>query len=85
MAETEKLTFPILVDEDLVVTKSYGILNEGNPSVPHPTVVIVDKAGTVRFVHLDEDYRRRPAPEEVLSALKEAVESEAPPSEAAAP
>ena len=69
MVESEGLGFPVLVDEELEAAKSYGILNEDNPTVPHPTVVVVDEGGTVRFVHLDENYRRRPAPEVILDAL----------------
>lgn len=71
MVETEKLTFSILVDKDLRVIKDYGILNEASPTVPHPTVVVIDRAGIVRFVHLDENYRLRPAPEVILEALRE--------------
>lgn len=65
------ITFPLLIDADSAVIKAYGILNEKHGAVPHPTVVIVDMAGVVRFVHLDEDYRRRPPAATILDALKE--------------
>ena len=66
-----ELTFPLLIDAELEATKAYGILNEKQPKVPHPTVVIVDREGVVRFFHLDEDYTQRPAPSVILDALKE--------------
>ncbi len=77
LVKSEDLTFPVLVDADLEATKAYGILNQDNPTVPHPTVVVVDRAGIVRFVHLDEDYRRRPAPDVILDALRELPAEEA--------
>jgi len=67
------LSFPILVDAELETIEAYGIVNEASGKVPHPTVVVVDKEGVVRFVHLDEDYRRRPSPETVVEALRRAV------------
>ena len=70
MVEQGKLTFPVLFDVDNAVTKAYGILNEKNTTVPHPTVVVVDPEGTVRWFHLDEDYTRRPTPETVLEAVE---------------
>lgn len=41
--------------------------------MPHPTVVILDADGVVRFFHLDENYRRRPRPETLVEALREIV------------
>lgn len=38
--------------------------------MPHPTVAIVDLEGVVRFFHLDEDYKRRPAPAVIVEALE---------------
>jgi peroxiredoxin len=63
---------PVLLDEGLAVTKAYGITNEKSGKVPHPTVVVIDAEGVVRWVHLDEDYRRRPTPDTVLDAVREA-------------
>lgn len=76
MAEKEGLTMPILLDDDLAVVKSFGILNEKSPKVPHPTVVVIDPQGIVRFFHLDEDYRRRPPAADVLAAVKEVAGGE---------
>jgi len=76
MVQDQGLSFPILRDPDLAVIRAYGILNEKSGKVPHPTVVILDPEGVVHWVHLDEDYRRRPTPETVLKAVR-AMKSEA--------
>ncbi len=65
------ITFPLLIDADLTATKAYGILNEKQDGVPHPTVAIVDREGVVRFFHLDENYRQRPPVETLLDAVRE--------------
>lgn len=70
MREKMGLSFPTLVDADLAATKAYGILNEQNGKLPHPTALIVDKKGIVRFVRIDEDYSKRPPSEDLLTALK---------------
>jgi len=69
MAQKEGLEFPILLDDDLAAAKAFGILNEASPKVPHPTVVVVDGKGIVRFFHLDENYRRRPPAQEIVEAV----------------
>lgn len=67
------LTFPLLSDPDSETIRRYGILNEAHGAIPHPTAVVIDTAGVVRFVRVDEDYRQRPRPEELLAALDEAA------------
>jgi peroxiredoxin len=71
MVEKEGLEFPVLVEADLQATQAYGILNQKSPKVPHPTVLVIDREGIVRFFHLDENYRRRPKPEVILEALRD--------------
>ena len=65
------MTIPLLVDEGSEVIRAYGILNQGQGDVPHPTVVLVDKEGVVRFFHLDENYQRRPPVETLIEAARE--------------
>lgn len=65
-------------DAELETTVAYGARNMEPPSLPHSTVVLVDKQGIVRFVRVDEDYRRRPPPDEVLAAIKALGESDTP-------
>jgi peroxiredoxin len=66
----EGLAFPFLLDPDAGTIKRYGVHNEADERmIPHPTALIIDKAGIVRFVRVDENYRERPAVEELLEAL----------------
>lgn len=73
------LGFPVLFDAELKIIAAYGVRNTDFPSLPHPTVVLVDKQGIVRFVQVDEDYRRRPPPDDLLTAIKALGESDAQP------
>lgn len=66
----EGLEMPFLLDPDATTIKQYGVYNEGDERViPHPTALIIDKEGAVRFVRVDENYRERPSVEELLEAL----------------
>lgn len=67
------LTFPTLMDPDLSVARNYGVLNEKSPKVPHPTALVINKAGELIYVRVDEDYAQRPSTEELLDALRTAV------------
>lgn len=67
--DNEGLEFPILLDPENRVSISYGLLNEENPTVPHPTAIVIDTDGVVRYVRVDENYRVRPSPTELLTVL----------------
>ena len=67
----EGLEFPFLLDPDATTIRQYGVFNEEHMRVvPHPTALIIDKDGIVRFVRVDEDYKQRPAVEELMEALR---------------
>ena len=67
----EGLEMPFLLDPEAEVIKAYGVYNEENDRVlPHPTALIIDKQGVVRYVRVDENYRVRPSVEELLQALE---------------
>ena len=69
-ADVEGIEIPFLLDMDAEIIRRYGVLNEASERViAHPTAVIVDKAGVVRFVRVDENYRERPPLEELVEAL----------------
>ena len=61
------LTF--LSDEDLAVITSWGLANPTNPKVPHPTAMIIDGDGVIRYLRQDVDYKHRPTADEILAAL----------------
>lgn len=65
-------------DAVLAKYKGFGVDLEaasGQPHhlLPHPAVYIVDKAGVIRFAHVNEDYKVRLEPQEVLEAAKAAI------------
>jgi peroxiredoxin len=50
---------------------SYGIRNENHDrTVPHPTVIVVDREGVARFVVSDENHRVRPPSLAVVAAVE---------------
>jgi len=69
LRQDEGLEFPILLDSENTVSISYGLLNEDNPKVPHPTALVIDTSGVIRYLRVDEDHRVRPSAEELLEAL----------------
>lgn len=70
---SQGLEFPMLSDAGLETIRRYGILKEEGAEIPHPTAIIVDRAGKVAYVRVDEDYRvRPPTATELLPALEAA-------------
>ena len=63
------LTIPLLSDADLTAIGAYGILNE-RQEIAHPASFVIDRGGVVRYAREDVDYRVRPAPDELLAALR---------------
>jgi len=69
LSRDKGLEFPILVDAEAATVKAYGILNTAHGGIPHPTALIIDTDGIVRYVRVDEDYTVRPTPEELFDVL----------------
>ncbi len=69
-ASKDGLGFPLLLDSGSETIKTYGILNQKQGEIPHPTVAIIDTKGIVRFFHMDQNYRHRPDPWLILAVLK---------------
>ena len=69
LRDDESVDFPILIDPGNRVSISYGLLNEDNPKVPHPTAVVIDIEGVIRYIRVDENYRVRPPVDELLGAV----------------
>jgi peroxiredoxin len=63
------IEFVMLSDADLQVTTLYGLVNRQKPDVPHPTTILIDAAGVVRYIRVDGDYSKRPPIEEILDAV----------------
>jgi len=70
LRQSQGLTYLNLMDPGSATIKRYGILNEAQGEIPHPTAVVIDKRGIVRFVRVDEDYKKRPTNGELLEAIR---------------
>jgi peroxiredoxin len=69
-AGAKGITFPLLSDADLAVTKRFGVVNDARGTMAHPTTLVIDRKGTVRFVRIDFDFTKRPAAADLLAFLK---------------
>ena len=64
------LTFPHLMDPGSKVIQSYGFLNEEDGEIPHPTTLVLDPDGVVRFLEINVNFRQRPPMAKVIEALQ---------------
>jgi len=62
--------FPFLEDKNHKVIDRYGLLNPTGQGWPHPSTYVIDPQGVVRWKFVEVDYRKRPANEQILAALK---------------
>lgn len=62
--------FPMLSDLDHRVIDRYGLLNDKSQRViPHPTTLVVDRKGVIRWRFTEVDYRIRPSNEDILKQV----------------
>lgn len=69
-AEVRGITFPLLADSGLEVTKRYGVLNDASRNMAYPATLVIDRKGVVRFVRIDVDFTKRPPVADLLAFLK---------------
>jgi len=66
--------FRMLQDPDHAVVDRYGLYNaEGSTEerpLPHPTTLVIDREGIVRWKAVETDYRLRPTTADILSAIR---------------
>ncbi|MBX9852050.1 MAG: peroxiredoxin family protein [Cytophagaceae bacterium] len=60
--------FPLLYDEDNIVSKSFNTF-DANTNLPVPATYVIGADGKVKFVHFNKDYRVRPSVQQLLQAL----------------
>ena len=63
----------LLSDPDHAVIDRYGIFNDAEPRgrpVPHPTTLIIDTDGVIRWKVTEVDYRQRPENADILEGLE---------------
>ena len=64
--------FRFLTDAGHAVIDRYGILNpDDERGIPHPTTLVLDREGFVRWKFIETNYRVRPTNEMILEALSE--------------
>lgn len=65
-----RVDFTFLADPERAVIHRYGILNPADRRrIPHPTTLVIDKQGVVRWKFIETNYRIRPTNEKILAAL----------------
>ncbi len=73
-AERSRFSFPLLFDEDRKVTKAYGVyhlIGKDAFNIARPSTFIINRSGTIRFVHVASHQKERPSAEELIEKLKE--------------
>jgi len=75
-----KTGFPILSDHQREVMKTYGTRNlnqePGEEPLNVPLLVLIDRKGIVRWIHLSEDYRLRAPVTRVLEEARKLPSAE---------
>lgn len=79
--DEQKLSFPILSDQEAATVSEFGILNdEYEPGdfaygIPNPGIIFVDIEGTILFKRAVPTYRLRPNFDELAEAVEEQISS----------
>lgn len=75
LVEQTGYTFPFLSDQNAEVIKRYDLVHAGagenGHDIARPAEFLLDSTGTVRWIHLTENYWVRARPEEVLEVSKQ--------------
>ncbi len=72
-AGAARLPFPVLSDPARTVIGAYGVRHDDEPegrAAARPALFLIDRAGMVRYAHVGEHARDRPAIGAVLLALE---------------
>jgi len=70
------VSFPFLLDEDRVVTKSYGLYHliaMDALNIAHPATLVIDRERTIRYIYRGENQHDRAPLEDVMAAVKKAA------------
>lgn len=72
LRDEQGLEFPILLDPDAATIRAWGLLNDADGrGIPHPTVVMLDGAGAVRWLFVETNYRLRPSSAELVEQMRQ--------------
>jgi peroxiredoxin len=67
------VAFPFLLDEDRSVTKAYGLYHRFGKdaiNIAHPATLVIDNAGTVRYIYRGDNQTDRAPMEKVFEAVR---------------
>jgi peroxiredoxin len=70
------VSFPFLLDEDRVVTKSYGLYHliaMDALNIAHPATLVIDRERTIRYIYRGENQHDRAPLDDVVAAVKKAA------------
>lgn len=74
LMQQQGYTFTFLSDPNAEAIRRYDLLHagqgEGGHDIARPAELLIDSTGTVRWVHLTENYFMRARPEQVLEVSK---------------
>jgi peroxiredoxin len=71
MVEKLILPFSLLADVEGEVIRRYGIWDEKG-EISRPAIFVIDRAGTVRYAYVGEDFADRPGDQQVYDAMNAA-------------
>ena len=71
-----EVPFPMLDDASLAAHEDYGVQSPDGPYAV-PAFFLVDTRGAVRWSHVCNDFRSRPTPEQLVSAIDAALRRDA--------
>jgi len=67
------ISVPFLLDEDRSVTKEYGLYHRMGKDaihIAHPATLVIDRAGTVRYIYRGDNQNDRAPMEQVIEAVR---------------
>jgi peroxiredoxin len=71
--EKHPVSFPFLLDEDRVVTKSYGLyhlIGMDALNIAHPATLVIDRERNLRYIYRGDSQHDRAPLAEVMAAVK---------------
>ncbi|ACB74386.1 peroxiredoxin-like family protein [Opitutus terrae] len=77
-ADALGISFEVKPDDVRMFKEKYQIDLEAasgrtHHKLPHPAVYVVDTSGTIRFAHVNPDYKHRLEPQKIVAAAKDAA------------
>jgi peroxiredoxin len=72
--EKNPVSFPFLLDEDRVVTKSYGLyhlIGMDAINIAHPATLVIDRERTVRYIYRGDNQHDRAPLADVMAAIQQ--------------